>query len=91
MAKKKQERNNLLTVMARTMGSALGAVTSKVANLAGSNSGKGSSNPPPKSRKTKFARETQDAPQPQKRSKRPKAKRKPAKKTTKVTQRSGRR
>ena len=91
MAKKKPERDNLLTVMARTVGSALGTVTSKVANLAGSNSGKGSSNPPPKNRKTKSAGGTQDAPQPQKQSKRTKAKRKPTKKTTKVTQKSGRR
>jgi hypothetical protein len=81
MAKKKPERDNLLTVMARTVGSALGTVTSKVANLAGSNSGKGSSKPAPKSRKTKSASGTQDAPQPQKQSKRTKAKRKPTKKT----------
>jgi hypothetical protein len=85
MAKRKPQRDNLLTVMARTVGSALGTVTSKVANLAGSNSGKESSNQQPKNRKTKSASGTQDAPKPQKQSERTKAKRKPTKKTTKVT------
>lgn len=54
MAKKKPEKDNLLTVMARTVGTALGAVTSKVGNLTGSNSGKISSNPPPKNKKAQI-------------------------------------
>ena len=40
MVKRKAKKDNLLTMMARTVGSALGTVTSKVANLAGSNSGR---------------------------------------------------
>jgi hypothetical protein len=91
MVKRKPEKDNLMTVMARAVGSALGTVTSKVANLAGSNSGERSSNPPPKNRKTKSTSGAQDAPQPRKQSKRTKAKRKPTKNTAKVTQKSGRR
>ena len=86
---RESKKDNLLTVMARTMGSALGTVTSKVANLAGSNSGK-DQQPAIKEQKTKSPSRAQEAPQPRKQSKRTKAKRKPTKKTTKVTQKSGR-
>jgi hypothetical protein len=89
MVKRKAKKDNLLTVMARTVGSALGTVTSKAANLAGSNSGHGSS-PQSKNRKTKSTSGAQGAPQPRKQSKRTKAKRTPTKKTTKVTQKPGR-
>ena len=89
MVKRKPERDNVLTVMARTMGSALGTISSKVANLAGSSSGGGSSNSKPKARKPKSVNGTRDSPRPVKQSQPTKAKRKPTKKTTKVAHKSG--
>jgi hypothetical protein len=90
MVKRKPESDNLLTVMARTVGSALGTVSYRVSNLAGSNSGgDGSRNPKPKGRKPKSANGSRDTLRPLKQSKRAKAKRKPTKKTTKVAHKSG--
>jgi len=89
MVKGKPESDNLLNVMARTVGLALGTVSSKVENLAGSNSDDGSSNPKPKGRKTKAANGTRGTPRPLKQSQRTKAERKVAKKTTKVAHKSG--
>jgi hypothetical protein len=86
MVKRKPERDNLLTVMARSVGSALGTVTSRVANLGGSNSAEGSSNPKPKNRKAQADSGSQGTPQPRRQSKRTEAKRKP--KTKKVAKKS---
>jgi hypothetical protein len=89
MGKRKPERDSLLTVVARAVGSALGTVSTKVTNLAGSNWEEGSGKPKSKARKSKSAQAT---PQPRKQSKRTKTERKPTnKKTSKVTGTRGRR
>ena len=89
MVKRKPDRDNVLNVMARTMGSALGTISSKVANLAGSNSEDGSSNPKLKARKTKSVSGTPNTSRPLKQSQPTKATRKPTKKTKKVAHKSG--
>ncbi len=70
MANRKSDGDNMLTKVARAVGSALGTMASKATNLVGSNSVHSPSKPKRKGKKAKTATGPQEKAQPRKQAKR---------------------